>query len=100
MISHCCYYLLLDIDRPSLSMTGNIFILTGSQISIQCNVKSSSNDVTIEWYKQNKKLQTQSRDLIITNAKSEDTGLYSCIIRLGNVVKVSQANLYLDVRGK
>ena len=97
--NHLFFYLVLD--RPTLSLTGNVSLLVGSQISIQCLVSSSSpNSVQYEWYKEGQKISTKESILHITYLRTDDAGIYSCVAKLGELFEASQTSLVLNVQGK
>ena len=73
----------------------------GSQISIQCLISSSSlNSIQYEWYKEGQKISKQESVLNITDLRTDDAGIYSCVAKLGELFEASQTSLNLDVQGK
>ena len=81
-------------------MSGNVILLVDSELTIQCMVESrSSNLIQYEWHKQDKMLAITSSVLYIPKLTMLDNGVYTCTARLGKLLKRTEANLNLIVRG-
>uniref|UniRef100_A0A6P7FCX6 Interference hedgehog n=1 Tax=Diabrotica virgifera virgifera TaxID=50390 RepID=A0A6P7FCX6_DIAVI len=76
-------------------------VLIGNTVLWRCLVPESNPEASIEYFKRGELvsspyLKPQSKSLVIPNAKTEDTGIYSC--RASNTMKNVNSSVYLNLK--
>jgi len=75
------YFLFSVVKKPSISiLPQNKSIIESSLVVLRCIV-NTSDPVNITWFFNNKPLQTNSEELLLTNVQRKQAGAYSCIIK-------------------
>lgn len=91
----------LDIDNPTLSVTGTISLVIGSTLTLKCYPKASLPFISYKWFKDYQELPSvTTSSLILTSLRMESVGRYHCLTQLAGIVKASLNGVYLTVASK